>query len=88
MGLLTLPFRLPLLPVKAFMRLAVLLYEQAEREQSDPAEVRHQLEEVAEARDAGVVSEDEVSKVEYEAVGRMVRSAPAPPPDGAADQEG
>jgi hypothetical protein len=88
MGLLTLPFRLPLLPVTAFMRLAVLLYEQAEREQSDPAEVRHQLEEVAEARDAGVVSEDEVSKVEYEAVGRMVQSAPAPSPDDAADQEG
>lgn len=88
MGLLTLPFRLPVLPVKAFLRLADLLREQADQELHDPAAVRHKLEEAAEARDSGAASDEEVSRIESEAVGRLVEPAPAQPEDDQPDQEG
>ena len=41
MGLLTLPFRLPFLPVEGVVRLAELIQEEAERTFYDPATVRH-----------------------------------------------
>jgi hypothetical protein len=77
MGLLTLLFRLPVLPVQGFVRLAELLQAEAERQLHDPARVRRQLEEAAHARAAGMISEDELSRVEYQAVARL-SSGPAP----------
>jgi hypothetical protein len=79
MGLLKLIFGWPVLPVRGFIGLAEILREQAERELHDPSAVRRQLEEMGEASAAGVVSEDEVSRAEYQAVGRLIGQQPATP---------
>jgi gas vesicle protein GvpG len=77
MGLLTLPFKLPVMPLRGFLWLAETLRDEAERELHDPARVRHELEEAeAEAR-AGDLSEDELSRVEEDATARMVGPAAA-----------
>jgi Gas vesicle protein G len=80
--LLTLLFRLPLLPLREFIRLGQLLQEQAEQELHDPSAVQRQLQEVEEARNTGQLSEDEVSQVEYEAVGRLIQQQPGGAPTG------
>ena len=77
MGLLTLPFRLPLMPLRGVLWLGETLRDQAERELHDPAAVRRELEEAeAEAR-AGNLSPDELSRVQEEAAARMVGPAAA-----------
>ncbi|MBV8200145.1 MAG: gas vesicle protein G, partial [Acidobacteria bacterium] len=53
MGLLTLLFRLPFLPVQAVIQLGQLIQEQAEQELHDPASVRRQLEEIEQVQRAG-----------------------------------
>lgn len=83
MGLLKLVFGWPVLPVRGFIQLAEILRQEAERELHDPAAVRRRLEEIGEARAAGVVSEDELSRAEYQAVGRLIgQSAGVPPAEG------
>jgi gas vesicle protein GvpG len=74
--LLTLLVRWPFLPLRGFLRLAQLLADQAEQELRDPSAVRRQLEEVAEARDAGLLTDSELSEVEYQAVGRLISQQP------------
>lgn len=71
MGLLTLPFRLPLIPVRGVIRLAELIQDEAERELHDPAQVRRQLEEAEQKRLAGDISEKELSQAEEEAISRL-----------------
>lgn len=78
MDFFTLPFRLPLMPVRGFIRLGQILQEQAERELHDPASVRRQLEEAQEARASGEMSDAEVSQVEGQAVGRLISSPTTP----------
>ena len=80
MGLLTWPFQLPLVPLRAVTRLAEILQEQAEQELYNPAAVQRQLEEAQEARDTGRLSDDELTQVEYEAVGRLVQPQPGGAP--------
>jgi hypothetical protein len=80
MGLLKLIFGWPVLPVRGFIGLAEILREEAERELHDPSAVRRQLEEAASAEAAGVLSEDELSRVEYEAVGRLIGQRGETPP--------
>ena len=75
MGLLTLLFRLPFLPVQGVIRLGQLIEEQAEQELHDPASVRRQLEEIEHAQRAGEMSSEEVARAEAQAVGRVVRPA-------------
>jgi hypothetical protein len=74
MDLLTLLFRLPFLPVRGLIRLGELIQDEAERELHDPARVRRQLENVEEARAHGEASDQDVARVEGEAVGRLVGS--------------
>jgi hypothetical protein len=76
MDLLTLLFRLPLMPLRGFVQLAEILHDQAERELRDPASVRRQLEEAEQARVSGEISDRDVAHVEGQAVGRLL-SAPA-----------
>jgi len=78
MDLLTLPFRLPLMPLRSFIRLGELPQEQAERELRDPASVRRQLEEAQEAHISGEMSDADLARVEGQAVGRLL-SSPARP---------
>jgi Gas vesicle protein G len=76
MGLFTLLFRLPLMPLRGFVRLAEVLHDQAERELRDPASVRRELEEAQQARVSGEMSDQDVAQVEGEAVGHLLSSAP------------
>jgi gas vesicle protein GvpG len=69
---LTLLLRWPFLPLRGFLKLAQLLADQAEQELRDPSAVRRQLEESATAADAGLLSDSELSQVEYQAVGRLI----------------
>ena len=81
MNLLTLLFRLPFLPLQGLIQLTGLVGEQADQELHDPAAVRRQLEETEEARVSGAVSDQDVARIQREAVGRLV-SIPAPPGAG------
>lgn len=74
MDLLTLLFRLPLMPLRGFVRLGEILRDQAEEELRDPASVRRQLEEAQEARVSGEMSDADVAQVEGQAVGRLLSS--------------
>jgi Gas vesicle protein G len=79
MGLLTLPLELPLLPLKAVIRLAETIGDQAERELHDPARVRHELEEAQRRHAAGDISDAELSRIQNEAISSLIstRSAAA-----------
>jgi Gas vesicle protein G len=82
MSLLTLPFRLPLLPVRGVIWLAQIINEEAEQQLYDPANVRRQLEEAEEAHRSGDISERDVARIAEEAAGRLVGSAGEAPADG------
>lgn len=71
MGPLTL-FRLPLLPLTGLIRLAKVLQDEAERKLHDPAAVQRQLEEIAEARATGRLSEEEAARAEQQAIDRLI----------------
>lgn len=68
MNPLTLPFRLPLLPLQATIRLAQLIQEEAERELFDPATVRRELEDVERAEASGDISGQQAAELERQAV--------------------
>ena len=72
-GLLTLMTPSPILPLRGLIRLAEILRDQAAQELHDPSAVRRQLEEAAEAADSGLLSDEEVSRVQAEAVGRLIQ---------------
>jgi len=78
MDLLTLLFRLPLMPLQSFIRLGEVLREQAEQELRDPASVRRQLEEAETARESGEMSEDDLARVQGQAVDRLLPSQAKP----------
>jgi cytochrome c-type biogenesis protein CcmH/NrfG len=71
MDLFTLLFGWPLLPLQGVIRLGELIQEQAEREMRDPVAVRRQLEELEQAADAGLISEEEQAAAMEEILRRM-----------------
>jgi hypothetical protein len=73
MGLLSLPFRLPFLPVQAVVRLAEVIQEEAERTYYDPATIRRELAEIERARAAGDVSEKDAAQLQNEVVARLTQ---------------
>jgi len=77
MSLLTLPFRLPFMPLQAFIHVSELIQQQVEREVYDPATIRRELEEAQRQRAAGNISEEEARRIEQEATSRLV--TPQPP---------
>ncbi|GGL16246.1 hypothetical protein Sme01_30510 [Sphaerisporangium melleum] len=72
MGLLKLVFGWPLAPVQGLIRLGELIEEQVERQLHDPAAVRRRLEEVENARAAGLISEEESARATEEILQRMI----------------
>jgi hypothetical protein len=76
MDLLTLLFRLPFLPVRGLVQLGELIQQQVEQELRDPASVRRQLEEAQEAHVRGEISDQDVARVEGEAVSRLIQPGP------------
>ena len=73
MGLLSLPFRLPFLPVQAVVRLAEVIQEEAERTYYDPATIRRELAEIERARAAGDISEKDAAQLQNEVVARLTQ---------------
>jgi len=72
MGLLTLPLRLPFLPVLEVIRLAELIGDEAERQLNDPARIRREIEEALRLWAAGEISDEERDRIEHEVTGRLV----------------
>ena len=73
MGLLTLPFRLPFLPIQGVVRLAQIIQDEAERTLNDPATIRRELAEIERARAADEISEEEAAQLQNEVVARLTQ---------------
>ena len=82
MDLLTLLFRLPLMPLQSFIRLGEVLRDQAEQELRDPASVRRKLEEAEEAHESGEMSENDLARVQGQAVDRLLPGKTVSPNTG------
>jgi hypothetical protein len=85
MGLLTLPFRLPFLPVEGVIKLGELLQEEAERQLRDPARIRRELDEAQRRYEAGEISEEEFIQIQDELASTLIREAAPPSVPGAND---
>ncbi len=72
MGLITGLLTLPVAPVRGVVWLAERIDEQARRELYDPESIRRQLAQLAEARDAGELTDQECADIEDELVGRLL----------------
>lgn len=83
MGLLTLPFRLPFLPLQGVIKLGELLQEEAERELYDPARIRRELEEAQRSYEAGEISGEEFAQIQDELASTMVTEVAPPSVPGA-----
>lgn len=75
MGLLTLPLRLPLMPLRGVIRLAELIGDEAERQLNDPARIRRELEEAQRLWAAGEISDEELARLQQEATSQLVSPA-------------
>ncbi len=64
MDLLTMPLRLPFLPLQTLIQLAEVIRDEAEQELYDPALARRELEEIQEARAHGGASDADVARME------------------------
>ncbi|GAB3981087.1 gas vesicle protein GvpG [Actinoallomurus acanthiterrae] len=73
MGLFTGLVLLPLAPVRGVVWLAEQVQETAESRLYDPQRIVRLLEEVAEARDAGEITEEEAARQEDELVSLLAR---------------
>jgi Gas vesicle protein G len=72
MNPLTLLFRLPLMPLRGVIQLGEKLHEQAEQELHSPASVRRQLEQAEQVHAAGEISDEDLARVQAQAVDRML----------------
>jgi Gas vesicle protein G len=85
MGLLTLPFRLPFLPLQGVIKLGELLQEEAERQLYDPARIRRELDEAQRRCEAGEISEEEFAQIQDELASTLVTEVAPPSLPGASD---
>lgn len=74
MGILTGLLGLPLAPLRGTVWIAEQVRDEADRQLHDPALIRRQLEEIAEARREGTIDEDEADAAERELVARLIRA--------------
>jgi hypothetical protein len=74
MGLITALVTLPLAPVRATVWLAERIQEQAESELYDESAIRAALLELEEAREMGVLGEEELTEAENALVERLMQS--------------
>lgn len=87
MGLLTLPLRLPFLPIQAVIRLGELIQQESKRQLRDPARIRRELDQAQRRHDAGQITDDEFAQVQDELTGTLI-TGPEPPSVTRADDEG
>jgi len=74
MGILSGILGLPLAPLRGTVWVAEQVRDEADKQIHDPAAIRRQLEQIAEARRAGTIDEDEADKAERELVARLIRT--------------
>ena len=70
----TLLFRLPLLALRGVVQLGEVLHDHAEQQLRDPAAVRRQLEQAEQAHAAGQISDEELARIQTQAVERLLPS--------------
>lgn len=73
MGLITGLLGLPFAPLRGTVWVAEQIADEADRRLSDPRLIRRQLEEIAEERRNGTITEDEARRAERELVARLTR---------------
>jgi hypothetical protein len=83
MGLLTLPFQLPFLPLQGVIKLGELLQEEAERQMYDPARIRRELDEAQRRYEAGEISEEEFAQIQDELASTLITEVAPPSVPGA-----
>lgn len=64
----------PFMPIKGTVWVAEKIRDEAERQYYDPGAIRRQLEDVAQARRDGALSEEEAAELEHELVQRLIAS--------------
>lgn len=74
MGILSGLIGLPLAPLRGTVWVAEQVRDEADRQLHDPALIRRQLEQIAEARREGTIDEQEADSAERELVSRLIRS--------------
>jgi hypothetical protein len=74
MSLLTLPFKLPVLPLRAVIGLTRVIEEEAERQLADPARLRRQLEAIERARQAGEITDQDAAELQSEVVASFTQA--------------
>ena len=74
MGILSGLLTLPLAPIRGTVWVAEQVRDEAEREFYDPAVIRRQLDQIAEARREGTIEEQDADAAERELVRRLIRS--------------
>lgn len=74
MGLFSSILGLPFAPVRGTIWVAEKVKEEAERQYYDPGLIRRKLEEVADAKQAGTITEEEAADLEKELVGRLIEA--------------
>jgi hypothetical protein len=84
MNLFTFLFRLPLLPVRSFVKLASVIKDEAEREMADPVTIRRELEHAERARASGQMSDEQAAEYRDAAFAEFTRArrSTAAPSDG------
>lgn len=79
MNLLSLPWRLPFLPLWGVLKIGEILQEEAERQTSHPPALRARLEELEQARAAGRISAEEEEQAMEEIFAEAFGEPPDPP---------
>jgi gas vesicle protein GvpG len=74
MNLLTFLIRLPLFPVRGFVKLASVIAEEAERERANPVTIRRELEHAERARASGEMSDEQAAEFEEAAFTEFARA--------------
>lgn len=87
MSLLTLPFKWPLLPLRAVIRLGQVIETQVQQEYANPARIESELETIDQAERTGEISDDQAADLESQVVmdfiqARQVKAAPADSDEG------
>jgi hypothetical protein len=85
MGLLTLPVRLPFLPVQGVIKLGELLQQEAERQLYDPARIRRELDDAQRRYEAGEISVEEFIQIQDELASTLVTEVAPPSVPGGSD---
>jgi pantothenate kinase-related protein Tda10 len=74
MNLITFLFRLPLFPVRSFVKLASVIKDEAEREMADPVTIRRELEHADRARASGEMSDEQTAEFQDAAFAEFTKA--------------